>query len=394
MSESTNTSVNQSKTIEIDSSRPHVPTHDSHFIQITTIRLNGENFLRWSQSVRMYIRRRGKIGYLTGEKKEPTQEDPSHPTWDAENSMVMTWLVNSMEEEISSNYMCYHTAKKLWDNINQIYSDLRNQSPVYELTLKLREICQGEGSVTKYFNSLRPLWQDLDLFSDYEWKSPKDCNHYKKIVEDNRIFKFLIGLNVEFDKVRGRIIGRQPLTSLGEVFSKVRREESHRLVMLGKKIPGQNVENSAFATAKAHASHFNPQKSEEKPRVWCDHCNKPRHMHEMCWKLHGKPANWKGKHEGRFNFSPAAHEATAIPFSKEHVDQILKMLKSNSRLSATPSASLAQSGRESERNSGKTIGSAKVIDGFYYLEDGYSKNKKAQGLSSISSIPVKDQIML
>lgn len=28
-------------------------------------------------------------------------------------------------------------------------------------------------------------------------------------MEDNRIFKFLIGLNVEFDEVRDRIIGRQ-----------------------------------------------------------------------------------------------------------------------------------------------------------------------------------------
>ena len=29
-------------------------------------------------------------------------------------------------------------------------------------------------------------------------------------MEDNRIFKFLTGLNVEFDEVRRRIIGRQP----------------------------------------------------------------------------------------------------------------------------------------------------------------------------------------
>ena len=48
----------------------------------------------------------------------------------------------------------------------------------------------------------------------------------------NRIFKFMVGLNVEFDEVRGRIIGRQPLPSIGEVFSEVRREESRRNVVL------------------------------------------------------------------------------------------------------------------------------------------------------------------
>ena len=53
------------------------------------------------------------MGYLNGEKKAPAEADPTYDTWDAENSMVMAWLVNSMEEDISSNYMCYPTAKEL-----------------------------------------------------------------------------------------------------------------------------------------------------------------------------------------------------------------------------------------------------------------------------------------
>ena len=83
-----------------DSSKISPTTSESHSVQITTIRLNGDNFLRWSQSVWMYIRGRGKMGYLTGEKKAPEVDDPNYAIWDAENSMVMTWLVNSMEEDI------------------------------------------------------------------------------------------------------------------------------------------------------------------------------------------------------------------------------------------------------------------------------------------------------
>lgn len=138
------------------------------------------------------------MGYLTGEKKAPAVDDPAYVTWDAENSMVMTWLVNSMEEDISSNYMCYPTAQELWENVNQMYSDLGNQSQIFELILKLGEMRQGEHNVTKYFNSLKRIWQDLDLFNTYEWKSPEDAQHHKKTVEDGRIFKFLAGLNVEF----------------------------------------------------------------------------------------------------------------------------------------------------------------------------------------------------
>ena len=129
-----------------------------------------------------------------------------------------------------------------------MYSDLGNQSQIFELTLKLGEIRQGEDNVTKYFNSLKRIWQNLDLFNTYKWKSAEDGLHHKKTMEDNRIFKFLVGLNVEFDEVRGRIIGRQPLSSIGEVFSEVKREESRRNVMLGKKGPGVAIEGSALVT--------------------------------------------------------------------------------------------------------------------------------------------------
>lgn len=62
-----------------------------------------------------------------------------------------------------------------------MYSDLGYQSQIYELTLKLGEIRQGEDIVTKYYNSLKRIGQDLDLFNDYEWNSTEDCNHYKKV---------------------------------------------------------------------------------------------------------------------------------------------------------------------------------------------------------------------
>lgn len=85
---------------------------ESHSVQITTIRLNGVNFLRWSQSVRMYVRGRGKMGCLTGDTKAPKTNDPNYALWDAENSMIMVSLVNSMNEDISANYMCYSKAKE------------------------------------------------------------------------------------------------------------------------------------------------------------------------------------------------------------------------------------------------------------------------------------------
>ncbi|PON63093.1 hypothetical protein PanWU01x14_133650, partial [Parasponia andersonii] len=108
--------------------------------------------------------------------------------------------------------------------------------------------------------------QDLDMFDDYIWKCHDDCKHYQKTIEHNRIFKFLAGPNMDFDDVRGRIIGRQPLPSIGEVFSEVRREESRRGVMLVKKIIGGPPENSTLAaTATAARNNFPARRPDEKP---------------------------------------------------------------------------------------------------------------------------------
>ena len=104
-------------------------------------------------------------------------------------------------------------------------------------------------------------------------KTAEDGRNHKKTVEDNRIYKFLAGLNVEFDDVRSRILGRRPLLSISEVFSEVRREKSRRNVMLGKKGTGVVAEGSALvATCRGFTNQL---KLDENP-----FCNKPRHTCE------------------------------------------------------------------------------------------------------------------
>ncbi|RVW63732.1 hypothetical protein CK203_052770 [Vitis vinifera] len=310
--------------------------------------------------------------------KASAVDDPNYAIWDAENSMVMTWLVNSMEEDISSNYMCYPTAQELWENDN----------------------------VTKYFNSLKRIWQDLDLFNTYEWKSAENRCHHKTTMEDNRIFKFLAGLNVEFDEVSGRIIGRQPMPSIGEVFSKVRREESQMNVMLGKKGPGVAIEGLALVTMGGgynKATTFQ-SKSDERPRK-------------------GKTGDKPGR-----AIIPIANEAKTSPFTTEQMEHLLALLKSNST-SDTSSVSMAHTGNElyalscrfkstpwiidskasdhmtnssnmfesyspclgnkKDRSSGKTIGSARMINvypSFGVLEKGNLPSVPTPILASSSSV--------
>ena len=59
-------------------------------LPITGHKLNGNNYLQWSQSVMMYVCGRGKDEYLTGEIVPPKANDPRFRNWKVENNVVMS----------------------------------------------------------------------------------------------------------------------------------------------------------------------------------------------------------------------------------------------------------------------------------------------------------------
>ncbi|KAH7543898.1 hypothetical protein JRO89_XS15G0055500 [Xanthoceras sorbifolium] len=146
---------------------PHFP-----YLSITGHKINGKNYLQWSQSVLMYIRGREKTNYLFVDLATLEETNPGYKRWMTENIMIMSWLVNSMTTEIGENFILYYTAKEIWDATKEIYSNKDNSS----------ELVAIEG-----------VLHDL----------------------------------------RGQILGMKPIPSLCEAFSEVRREESHKKLMMG-----------------------------------------------------------------------------------------------------------------------------------------------------------------
>ena len=201
-------------------------------LQITNHKLNGCNFLQLSRFVQMVIRGKGKFGYLDGSIAKPSPDNPSFQTWDIQNSMAMAWLVHSMEDSIGETYLFYSTAKGIWDAVHLAYSNYDYTSQVFELQNRARSLKQGDLDVTRYFNLLKKLWQELDLFHFCDWKDPEDAILYKKMLTKERIYDFLAGLNQDLDEVRGRILGTKLQLPIDEMYAEVHREESRKRVLL------------------------------------------------------------------------------------------------------------------------------------------------------------------
>ncbi|RVW23114.1 hypothetical protein CK203_107498 [Vitis vinifera] len=105
---------------------------------------------------------------------------------------------------IGKTYMFLPTAKDVWDEIRETYSDAENASQIFEIKTRLWQMKQGDREFTEYYTEMLGLWQDLDLCEE-EW---------------------------ECTGTMSRVLSRRSLPSIREVFSKVRQEESRRRVML------------------------------------------------------------------------------------------------------------------------------------------------------------------
>jgi len=84
-------------------------------LPITCHKLNGQKFIQWERSIRIFLQGKGKGRYISGDPKQPEKRDSNLQKWQLENSLVMSWLLNTMTNEIGENFMYYDTAKEIWN---------------------------------------------------------------------------------------------------------------------------------------------------------------------------------------------------------------------------------------------------------------------------------------
>jgi len=175
-------------------------------------RLDGSNYLQWTQLVRATLKGRKKLNHLEG--NHPAQNGPKYEDWDDEDSLIMTWLWNSMTPEISRNCMFCSITKDIWENLCQTYSMKKDTAACYEIEHKIIHTSQRSLLVTNYYGMLNGLWIELDQCQNLRMKCTNDSIALVKFLERVRIFNILYGLNSEFDPIRIQILGKEKLPSL------------------------------------------------------------------------------------------------------------------------------------------------------------------------------------
>ena len=259
---------------------------------ITTVKLDETNYMQWAQSARMYITGLRLISHVNGTVMYPSEEDPKYNDWGADNALVMTWLLQSMQPQISKGFLFVKTVKELWDAVQETYSSVGNFAKLYELQQDIAKYKQGDLSLASYYHTLKGKWDEYDHYQDYTPVCAADVKGFQAMVERNRIYEFLGGLHPNYENARVQVLGRYPVpSSVREVFNYIQTEESRRKAMPIKPEPEVGLsERSALTTQQWNRNVPSKEgKQDLKSHLKCDHCGRARHTRETCWNLHGRP---------------------------------------------------------------------------------------------------------
>lgn len=120
--------------------------------------------------------------------------------------------------------------------------------------------------------------------------------------EDQHLFQFLVGLNEDYDVVRGHILMIKPLPFIDQayhlVFQNSQQKEFH---------PKPSASPTVFAAFFQEAGSWAPrpkndqkgQSGNSRNRYWCEHCKMNYNMVQRCFKLHGYPPGFQPRQRGQ-----------------------------------------------------------------------------------------------
>lgn len=195
------------------------------------IKLDGSNYALWSQVVEMYISSKDKLGYINGDCPPPPQADPSFRKWRTDNAIVKGWLINSTDPTLIGNFIRFPTAKSVWDAIATTYLDGSDTSQVYELQRRMARLRQAGSSLEKFYTELQGLWREIDFRRPNPMEYATDIYHYNNLLQEDRVYTFLNGLNDLLDNIRSDVVQIRPFPSIEQAYAHVRREALRQAIM-------------------------------------------------------------------------------------------------------------------------------------------------------------------
>lgn len=332
----------QSLVAKLDFGDPlYLHASDTSGAPILNLKLNGtENYKVWSCAMTLALETKNKLGFVDGTCVRPADDPVLSKQWDRCNSVVLSWILSSVTEELFLGQVFSKNASQVWQDLKETYDEV-DGSVTFNLHQKINSLSQNGGSVSDYYHKLNSLWKQFDALV----KLPTcTCHASVEFTKHNQLLKliqFLMGLDDIYLPIRSSILITDPLPSVKTAFSLVSREESHR--------GGSNTTTSVNKTQiSAFLSKFSDNKKKYfRPNTLsCKHCGDGGYTIERCFKLIGFPKDFQNKSSNQnsktvsnnvcasedSSSNQSSQSSAGFSLSEEQVIKLLSLLDKNSSI--------------------------------------------------------------
>lgn len=173
--------------------------------------------------------------------------------------MIISWLLHSIEPEIAESMMYCLTTQEIWEELEPRYGKA-NGAKIYQLQKEISITTQGNQSVSSYFAKLKAMWDKYSIIVSIPCCTCQSGPAMSKLLQDQKLMQFLMGLNDDYKVVRGNVLMMTPLPSVSQSYSIVLQEEKQREISSSSPI---HMESAAmirqnFRSANTNMSGDNP----------------------------------------------------------------------------------------------------------------------------------------
>ncbi|XP_024163991.1 uncharacterized protein LOC112170959 [Rosa chinensis] len=274
--------------------------------------LNGDNYTGWKRAMTLALNSKNKFGFVNGTIKAPSEETnlEGYATWSRCNDMVHSWIINTIDSEITDSVIYYPTAHEVREDLRERFSQ-GNAPQIFEIQREIACLRQEQLSIPAYYTKLKGLWDELATYSEIS-RGPQ--------AEQQRLMQFLMGLNDTYSSVRGQILLMIPLPIVRKAYAAVAQDEKQRSLCASHPVADSSssaamaVRNSGrpnpnlgrggrferfdrqnqrqdrnFASQEVRRVDTDRRQGSGKGRPHCTYCGDPSHWVQTCYQLIGYP---------------------------------------------------------------------------------------------------------
>nr|GEX78424.1 hypothetical protein [Tanacetum cinerariifolium]GEX78428.1 hypothetical protein [Tanacetum cinerariifolium] len=197
------------------------------------------------------LRARKKFGFVNGTIKQPNDKSPDLKDWWTNNSLIASWIMNTIESLLRSTISHIEVAEDISKDIKERFA-MANGPRIHQLKAKL-----------------------ANGFA------------FAKRRKDEKVHQFLMRLDETlYEAVRSNLLAQDPLPNLNKIYSTLVQEECVKTVVSAKEKRGEVM---SFVVNTVPRSYGRGDRKEENKRT---NCNRSRHESSRYFEIIRYPKWW------------------------------------------------------------------------------------------------------